>query len=27
MQLFQERLVFDTESYVDQQLIRHMKSD
>ncbi len=27
VQLFQERLVFDTESYVDQQLIRHMKSD
>ncbi|MEJ2602032.1 MAG: MotA/TolQ/ExbB proton channel family protein [Gammaproteobacteria bacterium] len=27
MQLFQERLVFDTESYIDQELIRHMKSD
>ncbi len=27
MQLFQERLVFDTESYCDQKLMRHMKSD
>ena len=27
LQLFQERLVFDGESYVDDKLIRHMKSD
>jgi biopolymer transport protein ExbB/TolQ len=27
LQLFQERLVFDSESYVDDKLIRHMKSD
>lgn len=27
LQLFQERLVFDTEQYCDQQLIRHMKAD
>jgi biopolymer transport protein ExbB/TolQ len=27
LQLFQERLVFDSEVYVDDKLIRHMKSD
>ncbi len=27
LQLFQERLVFDAESYADQKLIRHMKAD
>ncbi len=27
LQLFQERLVFDTEQYCDQRLIRHMKAD
>lgn len=27
LQLFQERLVFDTESYTDDKLIRHMKAD
>jgi len=27
LQLLQERLVFDSESYVDDKLIRHMKSD
>jgi biopolymer transport protein ExbB/TolQ len=27
LQQFQERVVFDTESYVDHNLIRHMKSD
>lgn len=27
LQLFQERLVFDSESYCDEKLIRHMKSD
>lgn len=27
LQLFQERLVFDSESYLDDKLIRHMKSD
>lgn len=27
LQLFQERLVFDSEFYCDQKLIRHMKSD
>lgn len=27
LQLLQERLVFDAESYVDQNLIRHMQSD
>jgi len=27
LQLFQERLVFDSENYVDDKLIRHMKSD
>jgi len=27
LQLLQERLVFDGESYVDDKLIRHMKSD
>jgi biopolymer transport protein ExbB/TolQ len=27
LQLLQERLVFDSENYVDDKLIRHMKSD
>jgi biopolymer transport protein ExbB/TolQ len=27
LQLFQERLVFDSEVYIDDKLIRHMKSD
>ena len=27
LQLFQERLVFDSEFYCDQKLIRHMKAD
>jgi biopolymer transport protein ExbB/TolQ len=27
LQLMQERLVFDVESYADDKLIRHMKSD
>ena len=27
LQLLQERLVFDTQAYVDDKLIRHMKAD
>jgi hypothetical protein len=27
LQLLQERLVFDSENYLDDKLIRHMKSD
>lgn len=27
LQLLQERLVFDSQIYIDDKLIRHMKSD
>ena len=27
LQLIQERLVFDTENYVDEKVIRHLKAD